>query len=495
MINETINQKDSERIKNIYQQLNSFKGKKADALSSSEKLQLMALYRSSKNIKGFPPLSTELKKLIAETIRTQKTGSSSTDIAMAAAAHEQQIRAAELQTIAFVQALKSNPSLIYNNFNLTLRAIENGYLRYDTNVTLPNGKNGTFADLLEYEVKRLDDDLIQLEQNFALYQEKHKKALYTLAHTPPEERAKKLKKLRQIDPDIAKALEADLKNETLMREIKNTPQKPMSDDEFYNMPKERKKLIKDATELKERATKIVAYTTSTSDQCETEGKKNPSPENKKAQQQLNDAKNSAQKSSKSLDNFPKWMTDPYKNTMDIMFKNKKTPEQGKKALEQTATPQAEEAPIILPNTEEKVSEFSKKEDLILHTLAQLSPEERAKKLEQLRQIDSNSAAQLELELKNPERMKKIAAQGNLKSLSDEELKQYIKDETTVKKTTKDEASSSLQTTLKNAQTTAEPTPESTEQRDDANNTQKTGLASYAQPHQPNSVVDSSYKGR
>ena len=97
--------------------------------------------------------------------------------------------------------------------------------------------------------------------------------------------------------------------------------------------------------------------------------------------------------------------------------------------------------------------------------------------------------------KNPERMKKIAAQGNLKSLSDEELKQHIKDETTVKKTTKDEASSSLQTTLKNAQTTAEPTPESTEQRDDANNTQKTGLASYAQPHQPNSVVDSSYKGR
>ena len=110
MVNEATTQKNSERIKNLYHQLNYFNGKKVDALSSSEKLQLMALYRSSQNIKGFPPLSTELKKLITETIRTQKTGSSSTDIAMAAAAHEQQIRAAELQTIAFVQSLKSNPS-------------------------------------------------------------------------------------------------------------------------------------------------------------------------------------------------------------------------------------------------------------------------------------------------------------------------------------------------------------------------------------------------
>ena len=66
MINETINQKDSERIKNLYQQLSYFNGKKADALSGSEKLQLMTLYRSSQNIKGFPPLPTELKKLITE---------------------------------------------------------------------------------------------------------------------------------------------------------------------------------------------------------------------------------------------------------------------------------------------------------------------------------------------------------------------------------------------------------------------------------------------
>ena len=252
MINETINQKDSERIKNLYQQLSYFNGKKADALSGSEKLQLMTLYRSSQNIKGFPPLPTELKKLITETIRTQKVGSSN-DIAMAAAAHEQQIRTAEIQAQIFAKALQSNPYLMYDNLDLTLSAIENGSLAWNTTVTLENGKKGTFTDFLEQESNELEQEYSKLETQIESYNKKNKQVLFTLANMAPEERDKKLKEISKIDPTIAKSLEKDLKDDALMKEIKKGTYKPMSDEELSNHAKKGKKLETEKKEIGKKA--------------------------------------------------------------------------------------------------------------------------------------------------------------------------------------------------------------------------------------------------
>ncbi len=252
MINKTINQKDSERIKNLYQQLNYFNGKKADTLSGSEKLQLMALYRSSQNIKGFPPLPTELKKLILETIRTQKVGSSN-DIAMAAAAHEQQIRTAEIQEQIFAKALQSNPYLMYDNLDLTLRAIENGSLAWNTTVTLDNGKKGTFTDFLVQNANKLEQEYGKLETQIESYNKKNKQVLFTLANMTPEERAKKLEEISKIDPTIAKSLEKDLKDDALMDAITNSQYKPMSDEELSNHAKTGKKLETDKKEFRKKA--------------------------------------------------------------------------------------------------------------------------------------------------------------------------------------------------------------------------------------------------
>lgn len=241
MVNTAINQNKTDRIKNLYQQLNYFNGKNAETLSISEKLQLMTLYRSSQNIKGFPPLPKELQKLILETIRTQKTGSSN-DIRMAAAAYDQQVRSAEVQAQIFASAFQRDPYLMYNRFNTTLQAIESGHLGWSTKVSLPNGQEVTFTDFLGYEAKKLEQEQTQLQHKIEFYDKKNRQALFTLSNMTLEERAKMLEEIKKIDPDIASTLVADLADENLMREIRNNPPKLMTSNELTNHAKEGREL-------------------------------------------------------------------------------------------------------------------------------------------------------------------------------------------------------------------------------------------------------------